>query len=123
LSYAWIIDTDHMPDEDAPTGTNRNAAGVTGPSDAPEALLEALRSGGGIEFRIYDDDHELYYSGRWIGTDEIGSVESKEVVHCGGHAVTNLPEEAFGPLEDFGTPNAGATEIRYRTKEGTWAVL
>ncbi len=47
---------------------------------------------------MYDDDAELYYTGRIAFTDpdDAGS------------------ELAFGPLWDFGTPNAGAVSIWYR---------
>ena len=48
-------------------------------------------------FRMYCDDGELMYEGRSSDQD-------------------------FGPLEDFGTPNAGATEIRYLVK-GKWETL
>jgi hypothetical protein len=89
-TYAWTITRDHLADD------NDNEAGVTGPRDAPDALLASLRSGHGKAFRMYDDDGELYYSGRWVSSDD------------------GLTEDAFGPLDDFGTPNAGCTEIRYR---------
>jgi len=47
------------------------------------------------EFKMYDDDGVLYYNGLSSDKDSEG---------------------AFSPLDDFGTPNAGCTEIRY--KEG-----
>lgn len=112
--YAWIIDIDHMPDADAPVGTNCNASGMTGPSNAPAELLAVLAEGKGRRFRIYDDDGELYYSGRWVGP------------HWRENEGQWLPESAFGPLSDFGTPNAGATEIRYRANgdnTGDWQTL
>jgi hypothetical protein len=43
-------------------------------------------------FLIYDDDGNLYYEGN---SDDSES------------------EAAFAPLDDYGMPNAGATEIRY----------
>lgn len=46
-------------------------------------------------FRMYDDDGELYYEG----------VSS---------------EEDFDPLDDFGLPNAGCTDIHYKNKDGVW---
>lgn len=98
--YAWIVDTDHLFENgsaDAP-----NDAGTTGPRDADPGLLAALVSGlpGGAEvdgitvqnFRMYDDDGALYYTGRYLGPDDDGM---------------------FGPLDDFGKPNAGCTDIHY----------
>lgn len=56
-------------------------------------------------FRIYDDDGELYYAGVYGEGDNPGD------------------EDQFAPLDEFGTPNAGATEIRYRSKNGVWITL
>ena len=99
--YAWQIDKDHQPDPSAPEGSYSNAPGVAGPFDAdPELLRQLAQREGGEAFRIYDDDGELYYSGRIIGD-----------------------YEGFEPLDDFGAPNAGATEIRYKDKSGRWAQL
>lgn len=100
-SYAWVITEDHLFDGDT---IDRNEAGTSGPSDAPADLLARLAAGEGREFRIHDDDGELYYAGRIITRDEPG---------C---------QEDFGPLDDWGTPNAGATEIRYRAN-GKWETL
>jgi hypothetical protein len=52
----------------------------------------------GRAFAMYDDDGELYYRGRIWTAAEPGT------------------EADFGPLDDFGTPNAGCTEIRYGGK-------
>ena len=46
-----------------------------------------------FDFKIYDDDGELYLSGK--STDD----------------------SDFGPLDDFGMPSYGATEIRYKNKK------
>lgn len=98
--YGWIIDKDHLAEPDAESGHwDTNAAGVMGPRDAPDWILEQLREGRGRLFRIYDDDGELYYSGRILVDQPPG---------------WDLQEECFGPLWDFGAPNAGATEIHYR---------
>lgn len=108
MSYAWIIDQDHLADPEDEPGTNMNAVGVCGPRDAPDELIELLEIHATKElaarhadaeiyrFRMYDDDGELYYTGRMI-TDE-GATE----------------EASFGPLDDYGTPNAGCTLIKYQ---------
>ena len=50
----------------------------------------------GTQFRMYDDDGTLYYEG----------------LICGDF-------DGFEPLDDFGTPNAGATRIELYLK-GRW---
>ena len=112
MRYAWMIDTDHIPDPTAPEGSYLNAKGLTGPRDAPDDLLARLAKGEGRAWKIYDDDGELYYAGRIVFADPDAE---------NGDGLT-LPEEAFGPLWDFGEGNAGATEIRYRTG-GEWRTL
>lgn len=103
MTYAWIITTDHLfSDEGLPA--LQDEAGTTGPRDAPAGLLARLAGGEGRTFRMYDDDGELYYTGRILTGDVPGS------------------EDDFGPLADFGTPNAGCTEIRYRAG-GRWVTL
>jgi hypothetical protein len=85
-TYAWIIDVDYV-DSDADVG-------LTGPRNAPEVLLKRLKAGEGERFELWDDDDELYYVGRilYLDPDTPGGNE---------------------PLDDFGMPNAGATEICY----------
>lgn len=91
--YAWIITRDCDPDTSAPEGTNLNATGLTGPRRATDEQCAKLRAGEGVQFRMYDDDDVLMYEGRLLGD--------------------NTSEDGFGPLDDFGTPNAGATRIDY----------
>lgn len=128
-AYAWVIDVDHLADTD----TNYHA--TTGPRNAPQPLLDSLTAGKGQAFRMYDDDNELYYSGRvmfactcdprylsqdtWPAEDPAGHGATGQDCPVHGGA---LPDEAFGPLDDFGTPNAGCTSIRYRT-DNRWEQL
>jgi hypothetical protein len=95
MAYAWIITIDHQPDTDAKEGTNSNAKGLIGPRRATDEQIARLRAGEGHEFQMRDDDGELYYTGRLIGDKD-------------------SEEAGFGPLDDFGMPNAGATSIAYR---------
>lgn len=98
MNYAFRIHRDHYEGEDTE---------VIGPRDADDGLVAALREGSGRLFRLYDDDQELIYEGRYIDTgpdDELG-------------------EEAFGPLDDYGMPNFGCTEIRYREDNGRFVTL
>ena len=93
--YAWIIDVDHIEMNETPT---------MGPSNmTPElaARLIALKKDEGQKFKMYDGDGELYYSGRIIGE-----------------------YDGFEPLDDFGMPNAGCTEIKlYNNKTREWETL
>jgi hypothetical protein len=100
-----VIDIDHIPDTSKPEGTNANAKGVTGPHNISDNILNQLLNGGGRQFRMKDADGELYYTGRIITPpmDEQGVRD-------------------FAPLDNFGKPNAGATEIWYEI-DGTWQEL
>ena len=88
--YFWIIDRDHIADPKARMGTNDNAASICGGDLGLTVTPEKYGFALGIrpsKFVIKDDDGISYYSGTlWAG--------------CG-----------FEPLDDFGQPNAGATEI------------
>lgn len=114
-TYCWIITRDFLAEND-----DESEVGVIGPHDASDNQINKLKAGLGKRFRMYDDDGELYYEGRIVfkyGLD--GEVEHRKVdgfkglVCCAG-----VPEEGFGPLDDFGRPNAGCTEIRYFDKKG-----
>jgi len=68
-------------------------------------ILSAMTKG--RHFRIYDDDGFINYSGRF-------------------YVIPGREEEVseFEPLDDFGTPNAGATTIKYRDPQtGKWESL
>lgn len=87
----WIIDKDHIADQNAKAPSNANAVGMAGPRGYKGDGTELTH-----RFRIIDDDRELYYEGR---SHEDGSLD---------------------PLDHFGTPNAGATIIQYRNKQNQW---
>ena len=97
-AYAWVITYDHLESE---------RMNVFGPHNATEDQLNILGAPGKnadklTRFRIYDDDGELYFSGYFLGDSE--------------------SEDAFGPLDDYGAPDSGATEIRY-LRGGAWETL
>ncbi len=113
-TYAWIIDrvnTEELGDDCA------DEVRTVGPWDAgPEALAE-LAKGRGHVFRMLDDDGIWYYRGRIVVLDGERPTlyESSRRRHIGHIASVPWDEaEAFGPLWDFGTPNAGCTELQYR---------
>lgn len=87
--YAWIITKDLISEPG-----EKSDVGVMGPSNASEAHLVVVRNGGGRAFRMLDDDGEVYYHGRVTGDSDSADAD-------------------FGPLDDYGTPNAGCTEIQY----------
>lgn len=90
--YAWVIDYDHLD--------NKNVK-VLGPRNISAKLEDELEHGKGEQFRLYDDDGELYYSGRIVGF-----------------------YDGFEPLYDYGQPNAGAVRIDYQNKEdNSWSTL
>lgn len=73
--------------------------GVRGPRNCPYTPEEIEAKG--KEFRLYDGDGELYYEGKIVMDD-----------NCSG----------FEPLDDYGMPNAGATDIRY-LQGAVWRTL
>lgn len=100
-AYGWIINKDHVADADAIAPSNSNAVGMMGPSNIGSDIQELLNAGEGKKFRMRDDDRELYYEGLYIGDDS---------------------EDMFGPLDDFGQPNAGCTMIEY-FENGAWKLV
>lgn len=103
---AWIITEDKITDKDAPEGTNLNAKGLVGPSCITEADEARLRAGEGKRFRMKDDDGEIYYYGRWLETDEC--TEQYE-----GGVGEAWQDGECAPLDNFGRPNAGCTQLEY----------
>jgi hypothetical protein len=91
--YGWLI-TEGSPDIglDVETGTK-------GPRDILDSLEALLDNGSGEQFRMYDDDGEWYYTGRIVGE-----------------------YDGFEPLDDYGMPNAGCTEIKFLS-DGKWTTI
>ncbi|WP_431921368.1 hypothetical protein [Nonomuraea jabiensis] len=98
--YGWIITEDHCG------GTYRNRRQVVG-TPAEESDLETrLLNGEGAQFRLYDGDGNLDYTGRIIVP---AGEESGELW--------------FAPL-DWAKADTGSAEIRYRNaRTGKWEVL
>lgn len=74
-------------------------AGPRGGVDAEEVKKN------GVKFRMLDDDGEVYCYGYFFEKGEEG-----------------LSENAFSPLDDYGTPALGAAIIEYK-ENGEWAAL
>lgn len=98
--YAWRIDKDHLADGENDPHT---CAGVTGPRDAGEFGTYPNHN----QFRMYDDDGELYVTGTlfWQGT---GPEEPSE-------------NALYGPLRDYGGPALGCVRIDY-TGRPDWSI-
>ncbi len=93
----WCITRDFLAEQLAapgPTGTNGNAVGLVGPRGTRPTALQISGHPEAVKFRMFDADGELYYEGFVIGDE-------------------------FAPLDDFGTPNAGATTIKILV-DGAW---
>lgn len=115
-TYAWVVTKVNV----AELGEDMaDEVGTSGPRNAPAELLAVLKAGGGDVFRMLDDDGVWYYRGRVVFADqsvEVSATPGGEFFVPGTYLCT-LPaneEEAFGPLWDFGAPNAGCTELQYR---------
>ena len=92
--YGWKITHDYLDDG--------AAVGTVGPRAISDKDRLYLDGGLGRQFKMYDDDGELYYAGLFVGD----------------------PADEFGPLDDFGEPNAGAVRIDYYNRETRrWEML
>lgn len=93
LAYAWVITHDHIETE-----PEYNRAGTVGPSTADDRLVVAVKTPGDhrTTFKLYDDDGILYYSGFFTMDDDYADSDA-----------------TYGPLRDFGLPNAGAVRVDY----------
>lgn len=100
-NYGWIVIADH-------TNVGFNAegnvdVGRVGPRGLTAEISVRLKNGEGRQWQAFDDDGVLYYEGLYLGPND---------------------ETMFRPLEDFATPNAGATTIKYLNAEtGMWEAL
>lgn len=89
--YAWLVDYDYLDKKDVE---------VLGPRNIDPLLEKDLKEDNGVPFKMYDDDGELYYSGRIIGDFD-----------------------GFEPLNDYGMPNAGAVRIDLEQGDGSWQTV
>jgi hypothetical protein len=106
--YAWIITKDHLNLDDVLEG-DCDDTGTIGPDNADPALIAQLEEGKGHVFRMYDDDGELYYTGRLVTRS--GDMELIPVTYASG--LDDQIDPCYAPLSDFGLPNAGCVEIRW----------
>lgn len=101
--YTWVI-TWANP-EVFPGMEQAEEIGTAGPYGTTDEMV-AYAKKHGETFKMYDDDGEHYYTGKIV------------------HFAEGQTEEGFEPLSDYGTANAGATEIRYKNpKTGKFETL
>jgi len=93
-NYGWIIDWGN------PNIGLEDEKDTVGPRDISPQLEAQLNNNEGEAFQLYDDDDELYYYGRIVGD-----------------------YEGFEPLDDWGTPNAGCSYIKYKDDTGNWVMF
>lgn len=95
--YAWVITKDKIDDGER--------VGTVGPRSASLSKDEIVTHPARQRFRMLDDDGEVYYEGFFVDLSDENS--------------------GFEPLDDFGMPNAGCTEIQYweSGKGGGWKTL
>lgn len=96
--YGWIITKDHISESIG----GKSRSGKMGPYSISESVTQRLKKGEGTKFRLYDDDGILYAEGLQITKGD--------------------EESEFAPLDDYGTPNWGCTELRQYI-DGNWIVL
>lgn len=97
----FTITKDKDADETKPQGTNANAVGVVGPSDATLTSDEIKNHVDGQKFRMLDGDSTVVYEGVYVETPD---------------------SDQFEPLDSFGEPNYGCSTIQYR-ENGKWVEL
>lgn len=116
---AWIITRDRIADdrdklENPNGGCNAYARGLMGPAGISDDDKARLIAGEGSPFRMKDDDGILYYEGRIL---EKSSVTDEYESGFWGK------DSELAPLDNFGSPNAGCTQIEYKNKDGKWEGL
>ena len=107
-SYGWIISEDHIAG-----GDFANDVGTVGPSNINPEIEKRLKArisgdfdkvmladqnGTMTKFKMLDADGNLYYVGYIDGEYDLTE-----------------------PLDDFGTPNAGAIYLQALEKDGSWS--
>lgn len=102
--YGWIVDVDRVS-VDGPELDQPSRVGTVGPSNISPVINARLLANDAApdvrQWRCKDDDGEIYYEGRYIGS-----------------------VYGFAPLTDFAQPDAGATTIEYlNPTTGQWEAL
>jgi hypothetical protein len=115
--YAWVITRDR--NHELSEGAVRSEVGTCGPALATPDMFDRARSEG-RRWRLYDegDIDDCTETGLKPGHPEYGMYYEGVIWAADGPG----GDEDFGPLDDFGRPNDGCTEIRY-LEDGKWVTL
>ena len=100
----WTITKDHIADPGAKQPSNANAVGIVGPRSSTLTAEQIIAHPQGRKFCMKDGDGDVYYEGIMVITND-------------------GDDDEFGPLDDFGRPNAGATDIEYQHEDGSWKAI
>lgn len=95
--HAWTITVDNVAGPSEPNGAADSAVGLVGPRSTKLSAEQIIAHPEAKQFRMFDDDNILYYEGYLIGDE-------------------------FGPLDDFGEPNAGCTSIAV-LEGSSWVIV
>lgn len=122
MRYAWYIHTDVVTAPSAASAVGmvsvNGLLNFPNPAGGDADRLRRCREGTGIEFKMVDGDGDAYYFGRLLAESEAGE---------GRWTLTPLnamdEEVAFSPLDEFGMPDSGCTDIFFKTDAGEWEPL
>jgi hypothetical protein len=101
--YGWIITEDYVASDLNDPVKYPSDVGLIGPRNCSGEIEERLRNRKPeytqqTKFKMLDGDGNLYYVGYIDGEYDLTE-----------------------PLDDFGTPNAGAIYLKYLDKDGKWS--
>lgn len=104
MAYGWVITDSWREDENGAVFGDKTSVAITNRNITPKIAQSVANDG--WTFKIYDDDGEKYYEGKFWDSEGFGT------------------EEMFEPL-DYAAWNAGCTTIKYREngKTGKYETL
>jgi len=110
--YGWIISEDMIPLEG-----KKSEVGIAGPANIDPALEECLKDKvvNRVDWTAY---HSLgYFNQKPIAKFRMSDADGE--IYYVGYIAGDY--EGNEPLDDFGTPNAGAIYIQFLDKDGQWS--
>jgi len=102
MSYGWIITGGNKVGKEFDEEERKRDScviGQAGPWDLEEGTFRELRNGGGVAFKMADDDEEMVFTGRAIFDEDCDECE---------------------PLDDYGTPGLGFSRYWLKDKYNRW---
>lgn len=110
--YGWIVTKDRITQ-----GALPSRVGWTGPREADNDVLAALKAGQGIEWRtgpdgVRSDGGGWSYYGRVVDLD----AEAQTAEEMDADALSS-------PLDNLGAPDAGDATIEHKNAKGEWELV